>query len=275
MIGVPPYSPGDYLDVDEDDDGGVTIRLADYFRRPLRLTPAEGLALLAAGPRLLAVPGSDPEGPLATALGKLEARARAPRSRRRRRRARRTSTRSATRSHHHERVEIDYWSAGRDELDDRARSIPTSCSSRLGEWYVGAYCHRAERRAHVPRRPHPRAPARPASALRAGADRRFEIGEVYTPARRRPAGHAPTRTRRGVGRRGVSDRVGDGAARRDARGRARGERAGLARTAAPPARPRRRGRRPAGAARGRGRRGRRVLARYTGGSGSASSHVPI
>ena len=50
----------------------MTIRLAEYFGRPLRLTPAEGLALLAAGRALLAVPGSDPEGPLATALAKLE-----------------------------------------------------------------------------------------------------------------------------------------------------------------------------------------------------------
>ena len=59
MIGVPPYSPGDYLDVDDDGEF-VTIRLADQFSRPLRLTPAEGLALLAAGRTLLAVPGSDP-----------------------------------------------------------------------------------------------------------------------------------------------------------------------------------------------------------------------
>jgi predicted DNA-binding transcriptional regulator YafY len=44
MIGVPPYSPGDYLDV-IDDGEYVTIRLADQFARPLRLTPAEGLAL--------------------------------------------------------------------------------------------------------------------------------------------------------------------------------------------------------------------------------------
>ena len=72
MIGVPPYSPGDYLDVEEDDDQRVTIRLAEHFRRPLRLTAAEGLALLAAGRALLAVPGSDPLGPLATALDKLE-----------------------------------------------------------------------------------------------------------------------------------------------------------------------------------------------------------
>ena len=37
MIGVPPYSPGDYLDVEIDDDGHVSIRLADYFQRALRL----------------------------------------------------------------------------------------------------------------------------------------------------------------------------------------------------------------------------------------------
>ena len=46
---------------------------APYFTRPLRLTAAEGFALLAAGRALLAVPGSDEHGPLATALDKLEA----------------------------------------------------------------------------------------------------------------------------------------------------------------------------------------------------------
>ena len=61
MIGVPPYSPG-RLPRRRDDDGEVSIRLADYFERPLRLTPAEGLALLAAGRALLAVPGADPTG---------------------------------------------------------------------------------------------------------------------------------------------------------------------------------------------------------------------
>ena len=71
MIGVPPYSPAEYIDVDAEGDT-VTIGLADYFRRPLRLDPSEGLALLAAGRALLAVPGSDPDGPLATALEKLE-----------------------------------------------------------------------------------------------------------------------------------------------------------------------------------------------------------
>ena len=141
MIGVPPYSPGDYLDV-VDDGEFVTIRLADQFARPLRLTPAEGLALLAAGRTLLAVPGSDPEGPLATALGKLEraldlpevvvevgepAYLEAIRN-------------AAARG---ERVEIDYWSAGRDELTTR-RIDPTIAFFAMGEWYVSAFCHRAD-----------------------------------------------------------------------------------------------------------------------------------
>jgi proteasome accessory factor C len=142
MIGVPPYSPGDYLDVEEDDEGGVTIRLADPFRRPLQLTPAEGLALLAAGRALLAVPGSDPEGPLATALAKLEraldlpdlvVEVGAP--------DHLDDVREAVT--HQERIELDYWSAGRDELTNR-QVDPTVVFFALGAWYVGAYCHRAE-----------------------------------------------------------------------------------------------------------------------------------
>ena len=72
MVGVPPYSPGDYINIDYEGDT-VDVWFAPYFTRPLRLTAAEGLALLAAGRALLAVPGSDERGPLATALDKLEA----------------------------------------------------------------------------------------------------------------------------------------------------------------------------------------------------------
>jgi proteasome accessory factor C len=140
MIGVPPYSPGDYLDV-VDDGEFVTIRLADQFSRPLRLTPAEGLALLAAGRTLLAVPGSDPEGPLATALAKLERALDLP-----------EVVVEVGEPAHLEairdaaargvRVEIDYWSAGRDELTKR-RIDPAVAFFAMGEWYVSAYCHRA------------------------------------------------------------------------------------------------------------------------------------
>jgi proteasome accessory factor C len=141
MIGVPPYSPGDYLDVEEDDEEGITIRLADPFRRPLRLAPAEGLALLAAGRALLAVPGSDPVGPLATALEKLEhaldlpdlvVEVGEP--------ALLAAVREAAANH--ARIEIDYWSAGRDELTTRVVD-PQLVFYAAGEWYLGAYCHRA------------------------------------------------------------------------------------------------------------------------------------
>jgi predicted DNA-binding transcriptional regulator YafY len=48
MTGLPGYGPGDLIDVDifEDD---VFVDAADYFARPLRLTPPEALGLLAAG----------------------------------------------------------------------------------------------------------------------------------------------------------------------------------------------------------------------------------
>lgn len=141
MVGVPPYSPGDYIDVDPDSDT-VEIRLADYFTRPLRLSPTEGLALLAAGRALLAVPGSDPAGPLATAIDRLagalegvdvvvdvgepvflaEVRAAALGG---------------------ERIEIDYWSAGRDRLSTR-RIDPGPPFFAVGQWYTDAHCHQAD-----------------------------------------------------------------------------------------------------------------------------------
>jgi proteasome accessory factor C len=176
MIGVPPYSPGDYLDV-VDDGEFVTIRLADQFSRPLRLTPAEGLALLAAGRTLLAVPGSDPAGPLATALTKLEQALDLPN----------VIVQVGEPVHlaairdaaaRGERVEIDYWSAGRDDMTTR-RIDPAFAFFAMGEWYVSAYCHRAneERMFRVDR----------IRALRATGEQ-FEVGsndeiaEVFTPA---------------------------------------------------------------------------------------------
>ena len=53
------------------EDGRVWIHYAEYFERPLRLTPDQALALVTAGSGLLAVPGADPDGPLARGLAKL------------------------------------------------------------------------------------------------------------------------------------------------------------------------------------------------------------
>ena len=141
FCGLPPYTPDRLIDVAVI-DGYVSIRFAEYFSRPLRLTPAEGFALLAAGRTLLDVPGSDPDGPLATGLGKL-ARAGAagdvlevdtgePGELETFRRA----------VGDHERLEIDYWSYSRDAVTTR-RIDPLAVSSLQGHWYVAAWCHQA------------------------------------------------------------------------------------------------------------------------------------
>jgi proteasome accessory factor C len=140
MIGVPPYTPADYIDV-EDDGERVTLRMAESFRRPLRLSPAEGLSLLAAGRTLLAVPGADQQGPLASALAKLERALGSPE----------VVVQLAAPEHldgvreavdAERRVEIEYWSAGREELTRRVVD-PLTVFSAEGQWYLEAYCHRA------------------------------------------------------------------------------------------------------------------------------------
>lgn len=52
VTGLPGYGPGDLIDVDMYDDE-VFVDAAEYFARPLRLTPTEALGLLAAGMTLL------------------------------------------------------------------------------------------------------------------------------------------------------------------------------------------------------------------------------
>jgi proteasome accessory factor C len=141
FCGLPPYTPDRLIDC-EVVDGRVFLRFAEYFARPLSLTPGEGFSLLAAGQALLAVPGADPKGSLAAALGKLAgvlgagdgmavelgpARYLEP-------------LRAAAAAS--ERVEIDYYTFGRDELTTR-RIDPLAVFAAAGQWYVDAYCHRA------------------------------------------------------------------------------------------------------------------------------------
>lgn len=68
LTGLPGYGPGELIDVDIFDDE-VTIDSADYFSRPMRLTPAEALGLLAAGSTFLASHQAPPA--LASAMEKL------------------------------------------------------------------------------------------------------------------------------------------------------------------------------------------------------------
>jgi proteasome accessory factor C len=142
MCGLPPYTADRLIDVSVV-DGAVEIRLAEYFERPLRLSPAEGFALLTAGRALLAVPGSDTEGPLATALDKLEgvlgARGGLAIEFGGADHLERLQGAAAAA----ERVEIDYYSFARDEMTTRAID-PWRVFHAFGAWYVAAWCHRAE-----------------------------------------------------------------------------------------------------------------------------------
>jgi len=143
MCGLYPYTPDQLIEVDVA-EGRVWIRYAEYFALPLRLTPAEGLTLLAAGKALQAFPGADPAGPLARGLDKLAAALgvsgdeaievalgsvaepvmvvlkRAVEERR--------------------QVEIEYYAFGRDEVTRRVVD-PYAVYSASGQWYLSAYCH--------------------------------------------------------------------------------------------------------------------------------------
>ncbi|MDH3682684.1 MAG: WYL domain-containing protein [Acidimicrobiia bacterium] len=146
MVGLPPYSPDALVDVQIDADGGVSISLADFFSRPLRLTPSQGLALLASSDGLLSMPGTDPEGALARALDKLGkvvgvgpddaldihlGHAEATMLD--------TLRGAATRG---TEVAILYYSYGRDERTSRT-IVPWRVFADGGSWYVHGWCNLA------------------------------------------------------------------------------------------------------------------------------------
>jgi proteasome accessory factor C len=70
FCGLPGYGPGDLIEVALDDER-VYVRMADYFGAPLRLTPAEALALYAGGAALAETPGMEEADALKRALNKL------------------------------------------------------------------------------------------------------------------------------------------------------------------------------------------------------------
>ena len=144
-VGVPPYSPDTMIDVDLDDDL-ISIRLAQPFDRPLRITPAQALALIAAGHHIRQIPGVDETDPLQRALSKLaralgvdpeqvhidlgggSAEARA------------TILDAIARGR---RVEIDYYAHGRDERSLRTVD-PYQVVADDGSLYLFGWCHRSD-----------------------------------------------------------------------------------------------------------------------------------
>jgi proteasome accessory factor C len=145
LVGLYPYTPDQLVDVTVEGDR-VWIRYADMFRRPLRLTPDQALALVAAGSTLLAVPGADPEGPLARGLAKLRAALGvAPDE------VVEVDLGAASAdvlailqdaAQEQRAVEIDYYAYNRDEHTLRVIE-PWRVFADQGAWYVQAWCRRA------------------------------------------------------------------------------------------------------------------------------------
>src|SRR5438094_10253810 len=71
MSGLPPYGPGDLIEVDVDEDDRIWISMAAHFARPLRLTRNEALALYLRGTELLGMPGLPQAPALGSAMDKL------------------------------------------------------------------------------------------------------------------------------------------------------------------------------------------------------------
>lgn len=146
MVGIAPFTADVMVEVILDDDR-VRVTLPQAFTRPLRMSPDQGLALLARTQGLLGVAGVDPEGPLARGLAKLsevigveldttmavELGEAEPETLSR--------LQDAIRSRH--RVELDYYSYGRDAHTHR-RVDPYRLYGDRGQWYLEGYCHLGE-----------------------------------------------------------------------------------------------------------------------------------
>lgn len=142
VCGLPGYGPGDLIDAYVDGNQ-VWIRMADYFSRPLRLTPAEGL-LLYAGAQALAAAGVVDEAldraleRLREALGpealervsiRLDAAAEVASIRQALDRGR--------------RLRVVYYAHSRDATTERDVD-PWGLFASAGRWYLVGWCHRVE-----------------------------------------------------------------------------------------------------------------------------------
>jgi proteasome accessory factor C len=146
LVGVHPFTPDELIDVVIEDDR-VWIDLAPgAFARPLRLTPEQGLALVAAGSSLLATPGTDPGGPLARGLGKLahllgidEDEAVAITLGAARREVLDVLRQGVT---EHRQIDLGYYAYGRDRSTERIVE-PWQLFAEGGQWYLSAWCQQA------------------------------------------------------------------------------------------------------------------------------------
>lgn len=142
MCGLPGYGPGDLIEAYIDGDQ-VWIRMADYFARPMRLTPAEGLMLYAGGQALAAVSGPDPA--LERAMEQLS-KALTPGALERVSVGLETPKELAVVKEALEskrRLHLVYQSQSKDEVTERDVD-PWALLLSEGRWYLLGYCHRVK-----------------------------------------------------------------------------------------------------------------------------------
>ncbi len=144
FVGVHPFTPDQLIEVDISDDK-VWIRYADWFARPLRLSPEEAAKLLTtARAALQLTDGDDPPDPLTRALTKLGTvlGAQADQAIDVRLGEARAEIIDVIRQaiDRRIRVAIDYYSYGRDEVSHREVD-PVRVFSDQGNWYLDAWCH--------------------------------------------------------------------------------------------------------------------------------------
>jgi len=150
VSGLPPYGPGDLIDVDIQ-DGCVWISMADYFARPLRLNRSEALSLYVRGTALETVPGLAEAPALASALDKLagglgpETLGELPERVEAAGGGRAVEVLGDLRraAAEHERVRIAYYAASGAETTEREID-PEEIFFAIGNWYVAAWDHRSE-----------------------------------------------------------------------------------------------------------------------------------
>ena len=145
LVGLPPYTPDALIEVVQEGDR-VWIHYADVFATPQRLTPDQAVALLTAGASVLALPGADQDGPLASGVRKLAAVLGVDADQVLDVDLGAASSevldvlRAAVRDQR--RVRIDYYSYGRDAHSARAVD-PYLIHADRGSLYLLGHCHQA------------------------------------------------------------------------------------------------------------------------------------
>lgn len=140
VCGLPGYGPGDLIEAFVDGNQ-VWIRLADYFSRPLRLTPAEGL-LLYSGARALEAAGAGNEA-LDRAVQRLEEALGPDVLSRVSVALEGAGELSAVRQAlvAHRRLHLVYYAHSKDETTERDVD-PWAVFLSGGHWYLVGWCHR-------------------------------------------------------------------------------------------------------------------------------------